>query len=368
MKALIRGIGLDPGTVSFGLFGLAGEDVFLNETVPASRVAADPGLLPRIIRKAGGADCVVGPSGYGLPWVRIQDLTPAHVDQMLLPAARDSGREVVIGGMRALLEGLKNSGLPVVFCPGVIHLDSVPAHRKANRVDMGTADKVCAAALGVYDQARTLGVAVHETSFILVEAGGAFSAALAVDRGRIVDGAGGTSGPMGFKAHGAMDGELAYLLGDFSKSLLCSGGAAHVAGNPDMSPEDFAATAQSDPRAAQAWTAYVESLAKAVAALAVAAPKPREVLLCGRLCRDDSLLRALAEKLASLAPVRRLSGFTPSAKEAAQGAALLAEGLAGGKFQTLIKKMRLNEASGTALDHIQVDRAGSADRLLADRG
>jgi predicted butyrate kinase (DUF1464 family) len=247
-------------------------------------------------------------------------------------------------------------------------LDSVPAHRKANRVDMGTADKVCTAVLGVYDQAVRLGIPYHEASFILVEAGGAFSAVLAVDQGTIVDGMGGTSGPLGFKAHGAMDGELAYLLGDFSKSLLCSGGAAHIAGNPEMRPEAFAANAQIDNRTSLAWLAYVESLAKAVAALTMTVPKPREVLLCGRLCQDDSLFRSLAGKLARIAPVRRLKGFAASAKEAAQGAALLAEGLAGGSFQALIEEMRIAKASGTVLDHIFVDRPEDGDRLLADQG
>ena len=47
---------------------------------------------------------------------------------------------------------------------------------------------------------------------VLLELGGAFTAALAIDAGQIVDGMGGSSGPLGARAVGALDGEVAYLL------------------------------------------------------------------------------------------------------------------------------------------------------------
>src|SRR6202034_3899670 len=98
-------------------------------------------------------------------------------------------------------------------CPGVIHLPSVPRHRKYNRIDMGTADKVCAAACAIVDQSVRRAVNVDETAMILLELGGASPPALASDSGQIVDAIGGSSGPLGVRAAGALDGEVAYLLG-----------------------------------------------------------------------------------------------------------------------------------------------------------
>src|SRR6185295_18779909 len=104
-----------------------------------------------------------------------------------------------IRGLRALMRALRSSSLPVVVTPGVIHLASVPSHRKVNRVDMGTADKVCAAALAITEHTARRRCPPAEARFILLELGGAFSAAIAVDGGRIVDGVGGTSGPIGVR-------------------------------------------------------------------------------------------------------------------------------------------------------------------------
>ena len=51
--------------------------------------------------------------------------------------------------------------------------------------------------------------------------------------------------------------------------------------------------------------------------------------------------------------VRRLEGFgTKTVKEAAQGAAIIANGLAGGSYSQLIETMQIRKAKGTSLDHI----------------
>ena len=69
---------------------------------------------------------------------------------------------------------------------------------------------------------------------MLVELGGAFTAALAVERGRIVDGLGGSSGPIRARACGALDAEAAYLIGAaLSKQTVFSGGALDPTGALD---------------------------------------------------------------------------------------------------------------------------------------
>ena len=55
--------------------------------------------------------------------------------------------------MRSIVRALIAAGLPLVFGPGAIHLPTIPAYRKWNRIDLGTADKVASAALCIAEQA-----------------------------------------------------------------------------------------------------------------------------------------------------------------------------------------------------------------------
>lgn len=351
---MTRAIGIDPGTVSFDLCGLEGDHLFLDETIPTEELTSNPEALVSLLRQAGSVDTVIGPSGYGLPWVSVQELGPRERDLLLLSRKEDKDRETIIGGLGHVLSSLKASGLPIYLAPAVLHLPTVPAHRKVNRIDMGTCDKVCAVALGVHDQARHLDISYEKTSFLYVELGGAFTAIIAVDGGAVVDGIGGTSGSLGYLASGAMDGEVAYLLGDFPKGTLGSGGVAYVAGEPEASPEELIARAGTDDRCSRAWDAFAESLVKGIASLTTVIRAPREILLSGRLCRFPPILQRVEEILSPFAPVRRVRGFAQVAKEAAQGAALIAEGLAGGKNEGLVRAMRLREAEGSVLDHLYV--------------
>ena len=347
-----RVIGIDPGTVSVDVCGLDDGQVFLDRSLPTIETLAHPSVLVGLIDAAAPLDLVAGPSGYGLPLTAARDLTEADLRLAYLVAEGESGG---IGGLRSLMRLLAQSSTPVVLTPGVVHLASVPAHRKVNRVDMGTADKVCAVALAVREHAERCGCSERDVSFILLELGGAFTAAIAVQDGRIVDAVGGTSGPLGMRSAGAFDGEVAFLAGSITKSLLFVGGAATIAGAPEAPAESL--VAPSTARGRLAWEAYVESAVKAVAALTVSVPRARDVILSGRLARVAGVRDELARRFAGVIADRSLhvlTGFASVAKQAAQGAALLADGLAGGRSAALVDAMGIREACGTVLDHLYV--------------
>jgi predicted butyrate kinase (DUF1464 family) len=111
--------------------------------------------------------------------------------------------------------------------------------------------------------------------------------------------------------------------------------------------------------------AYIESAVKAVAQLRVSAPRADEVVVSGRGAADTALLERLQRALSSVTTVRRLEGFALVAKQGAQGAALLADGLAGGRHEALVKRLRIGEAQGTVLDHLHLISATAARRRLA---
>jgi predicted butyrate kinase (DUF1464 family) len=323
-----RVVGIDAGTVSLDLCGLDDGRVFLDRSLPTRDALADPAAIVDLLEPLRPLDLIVAPSGYGLPVTAGQRLTDDDLTLAFLAAAGTAGG---IGGLRAFVRALAATSLPVVLTPGVVHLASVPAHRKINRVDMGTADKVCAVALAIQDQMARHGCRPEEVSFVLLELGGAFTAAIAVEQGRIVDGLGGSSGPLGAKAAGALDGEVAFLAGHVSKQMLFGGGAEQ-AGDPI------------------GWDAYRESALKALAALSVSAPAAGDVLLSGRhasvvgpvlLDRPDR-------------EVRILGWPDAAAKQGAYGAAVIADGLAGGGSAPIVERLGIREASGTVLDHLYV--------------
>ena len=103
---------------------------------------------------------------------------------------------------------------------------------------------------------------------------------------------------------------------------------------------------------------------KTAVALATAIPSPKEFLLSGRLARVESLAHAIRAPLEAFAPTRLIEGFARTAKEGAQGAALIADGLAGGANRALVERLAIREARGSVLDHLYVVPRERARRRL----
>jgi predicted butyrate kinase (DUF1464 family) len=333
---MTRVIGIDPGTVSIDICGITDGRLYLDRSWPTAEALANPDRFVELLTESGIPDLIAGPSGYGLPLQRAAEASDADLRLAFLAAPDETGG---LGGIRSFARRLGASGLPVVYTPGVIHLDTVPDHRKLNRVDLGTADKLCAVVLGLRDYCARRRRTPAEASFVLLELGGGFTAAVAVEQGQVVDGIGGTSGPIGWRAAGALDGEVAFLAGSVSKAALFQGGVSSLI---ERDPGCRAAAVQ----------AYIEGAGKAVRQLKCSAPSADEVLLSGRMAAEPELREWLQRELRDIGAVRLLEGFASTAKQGAQGAALLADGLAGGPNQELVDRLRIREAKGTVLDHL----------------
>ncbi|BDG60894.1 DUF1464 family protein [Caldinitratiruptor microaerophilus] len=350
---MVRVLGVDPGTESFGLCCLEGGEMAWEEELPTADLGDEPDRLREHLAARGPYELICGPSGYGLPWRLARDLEEDDIRLAALVRPGDTGSGG-IGAFTRVLRNLARLPWPVVLVPGVAHLATVPSHRKVNRIDMGTADKVCVAALAVADWARRTGRPYAAARLVVVEVGAAFTAVIGVEGGCIVDGLGGSSGAPGFRCGGAMDAEAAYWLGSVSKATVFSGGVYRVAGQPDPDWRGFldAITSGAAPdRYRLAWDWWLEGIEKAVAAVAVNVGEPREVVLSGRVGLEPPVARALAERLRRYGGVAELRPRA-RAKAAAEGAAVIADGLAGGRYAGLVEAMRLREAGGTVLDHL----------------
>ncbi|MBI1918562.1 MAG: DUF1464 family protein [Planctomycetes bacterium] len=346
-SSLLRVAGADPGTSSLDLLLLEDGTVADQCRLSPDDLRTDPVLPVRWLQERGPLALVAGPSGYGLPLIPAAQGTEEHLDLMTLVRPDERGQAHGVAGFSAVVRALCASALPVVFLPGVLHLPTVPVHRKINRIDLGTPDKLCVAALAL---ALRPSPAEGEDSFCVVELGTTFTACLVVRGGCVVDGVGGTCGPVGWGSGGAWDGEAAYLLSPLAKSDLFSGGASGL-------DDDLRRALLS------------ESLLKTVAGLQAVTPFG-DIVLSGRLLEGEPELATLVTaELQRLGRIVRLGGL-PGAwvKQAAQGAALLADGLAGGRHEPLVTSLRLREASGSVLDWLRYLGADAVRATFRGRG
>jgi predicted butyrate kinase (DUF1464 family) len=339
-----RVAGCDPGTSSLDVLILEDGVVADQARFAPDQLRNDPAAAVKWLQARGPFDLVAGPSGYGLPLIRASDCSDEQLDLLALVRPDERHSAGGVAAFRAVVGAFCRSALPVVFLPGVIHLPTVPAHRKINRIDLGTPDKLCVAALALDRIADTW---TREDPICVLELGTAFTAAIVVsEHGTVIDGAGGTSGALGWRSAGAWDGEAAYWLSPLRKVDLFARGASAIA----------------DPETRR--LAFTESLVKLIGGLcALHEPYDRfeKIILSGRLFAEQPAFLESLHLATALAPFVRSAYEIASigsldgawVKEAAQGAALVADGFAGGSRASLVEQLKLRDARGTVLDYVE---------------
>jgi predicted butyrate kinase (DUF1464 family) len=328
----MRVVGIDPGTHSFDLFGMEdNREIIVDESITSEEVFQKPYILIEALERLMPLDIIIGPSGWGIPLKGIEDITENDIGRMIPLDTNVAVNE----GIKSVLLEMKKRKMPTYFTPGVIHLETVPVYRKWNKFDMGTADKVCCVALGIKDQSERLGISFRETSFIYVEMGYGFTATIAIEGGKIVDGIGGTNGSIGFLACGGMDAEIAIRLKPpLTQDIVFRGGVRDFVGK-NIEPADLV-------NFKEALVLLGENLEKDVVSMLVSQPCPREIILSGRLTEHEFITAELEGRLGKYAPVIKVKKLSQVAKEAACGAYIIGEGLLGGKYHNLVENMGIS--------------------------
>jgi predicted butyrate kinase (DUF1464 family) len=361
---LARALGIDPGTASFDLVVVDGERVVWEESIPSNVVARNPGVLVEAVNRAGQVDIIAGPSGYGSPVICNDEIIDPYtyaLEVLLLTRREDLEEgfrrgETGIFVYKALADTVAEfwrRGLNVCYIPSIILLPTIPLHRKLNRLDMGTADKLAVTALALHDHSKEYGVGYEDSSFILVEMGFGYNAVIGVKNGLVVDGYGGTQTPMGFLTIGPIDAEIAVIGKEWRRHDVFYGGVSSICGTTSI--KEALERRNSDELCDAEFKAMIEGIERNVLILIQNIGKPREIILSGRLTRHGEILDEVSNTLGKYLPVRKLKGLPGSkiSKEAGQGYALIGEGLAHGYFEKLIKHMKILEARGTVLDYIR---------------
>ncbi|MEM0297768.1 MAG: DUF1464 family protein [Zestosphaera sp.] len=368
----MRVVGIDPGTKTIDVCLLNDGRVISEAVIDSKEVATKPELLIKVVEKFSPYDIIVGPSGYGVEVTYIDEIPEEFFEEWyytyVLLTSRSEIEEGVRRGdvgsyiyyaMAKTVKEFKRRGLPVVFIPGVINLPTIPEHRKLNRVDLGTADKLALAVLAVLMQSRRLRIPYSETSFILVELGFGYNSAVGVREGLVIDAFGGTSMPgPSFLTMGCADLEVVQLIKSWVKTDVFTGGASYISGC--ASPEELVECYGSRAECRDALNSMIEGVLKSIHALTYTVGVPREIIYSGRLVRVKLIKEALingCSKSGVLSHVNAVAvGNLPGAsvvKETAQGYAVVGDGIVGGVFNDLIKHMRIKEARGSAVDYVR---------------
>ena len=339
-------IGFDPGSSNWKACILCDEGVIARERLLTETVLSNPGLIGDMIRRhQDGLKAIAAPSGHGLPLTTLEGVGERELRMMTLKGHGESivGLERVIGVIRSIQEELR---FRCFVLPSVKHLGTVPRWRKLNRIDLGTSDKLCSAAFALQTHSERTGLAYQDISFLLVEAGSTFVSMVAVDKGKIVDGIGGTCASFGTRATGALDAELAHVLRFGSKAAIYTGGLVDVADLPlDILEGELHGDLEERPRIAL--ERFLESITSDAASISTRAGVSRFIL-------SSALGPGLSEMIAGRLQDSGMDLLQPvdGDKSAATGAAYIASGLLKGRYKDLVESLEIAGSAGSVLDDI----------------
>ncbi|MEM4942817.1 MAG: DUF1464 family protein [Ignisphaera sp.] len=365
---MVRVIGTDSGTKSYDIFGFDDEsgEILVDESIPRDEMVRDPSIIIKRLKQIDSVyriDAIVASSGYGMPLKLARDATDEEIAMATFVTENDVKRGLRILGLRKLMKMLKEDkqlNEKTYFTPGVIHLPTVPRYRKINRIDMGTSDKIYSVALAIARHAEAKNISYSSVNLITVEVGFAYTSAIAVKCGEIVDALAGTSGFPSYLGGGFIDGEIFYAVAnavEVSKEVLFRGGAAYLSNiDPFRTPIEMFIEMEDE-----GYRLMLESIAKDISVLMVST-EPDSIYFSGRFTRVKKFMEDLSryleenlfKKFRESPMIVKLESRGRIAKEAAEGAAIIASGIVGGRYKELVNVLRLRESSGTIFDYINI--------------
>ncbi|MEM1542459.1 MAG: DUF1464 family protein [Ignisphaera sp.] len=365
---MVRVIGTDSGTKSYDIFGFDDEsgEILVDESIPRDEMVRDPSIVVKRLKQIDNVyriDAIVASSGYGMPLKLARDATDEEIAMATFVTENDVKRGLRILGLRKLMKMLKEDkqlNEKTYFTPGVIHLPTVPRYRKINRIDMGTSDKIYSVALAIARHAEAKNISYSSVNLITVEVGFAYTSAIAVKCGEIVDALAGTSGFPSYLGGGFIDGEIFYAVAnvaEVSKEVLFRGGAAYLSNiDPFRTPIEMFIEMEDE-----GYRLMLESIAKDISVLMVST-EPDSIYFSGRFTRVKKFMEDLSryleenlfKKFRESPMIVKLESRGRIAKEAAEGAAIIASGIVGGRYRELVDVLRLRESSGTIFDYINI--------------
>jgi len=372
----IRAAGIDPGTKTFDLVVLENDRVVHEERFETPVIAKNPALLLNKLNSLN-IDYIVAPSGYGVPvhnGGEVRDPRRFTVEVLLLSSEELVEKGVLLGEpgiwvydalAKITTEIIRIYGERALFTPGVIHLPTVPLHRKINKVDMGTADKLASTFLAVYEYYSKEGLDFKNINFTLLELGYGYYSVIAVKEGKVVDGVGGTSASTGTLTAGSIDLEVVAGVGRWERWDVFHGGILDYSGIYDFNELLRKARMSEEPYTTLI-NHFIECVAKDLKKTLLSTPKSETVVATGRLSKIRELLELIKERLVDLeiSTLKGLQGANIS-KESAQGYAAIGSGLAGVEcFREVLLQMEVNGSCGTSVDYMIHPRAlGFKERI-----